>query len=328
MGIGDFAESVSENWKVILITSLVMLVVVVAGAIIFFFMSLQPEDQVMVPNIVGKNLDAAIIELQEKELNARLQLRYSDNPADEGTVLEQRPAPGAIIKAGRKVEIVVSNGTVMNKVENYVGKNVHEVKQDLQVLFTSGSKNLVVLNEPYNYKFDNAPSGTILAQDPPAGTEISRRTVLSFVVSKGPENEIVAMPSLMNANLNQVYASMANTKLVFNFTMSENENRKAAQVVEQSRQESESLKAYSRVDIRLEVPKTREQLYGVYAIDLPAYPYPVDVVVDVVNPNGERTQLVHCKHPGGSFTFPYGLSKGSILVLTVLGREVQSTTIE
>lgn len=328
MGLGNFAESISENWKVILATSLIMLFIVIAGAVIFFFMSLEPEDKVMVPNIVGKDLDSAIIELQAKELNARLQLRYSDNPADEGTVLEQKPGPGSIVKAGRKIEIVVSNGTIMTHVDNYVGKNVHEVKQDLQVLFTSGSKNLIVLNEPYNYKFDKAPSGTVLSQDPAPGTEISERTILNFVVSKGPENEVVAMPNLVDANLNQVYAAMANSKILFDFTVSEIENANSANVIEQSQVEGTSLKAYSHVDINIAIPEESDTIYGVYAIDLPSYPYPVDVVVDVVNPNGERTQLVSCKHPGGSFTFPYGLSKGSILVLTVLGREVQNTTIE
>ena len=89
MGLGSFAESVSENWKVILITSLVMLFVVIAGAVIVFFLALMPADRVMVPNIVGKDLNSAIIELQGKELNVRLQLRYSNNPDDEGSVLEQ-----------------------------------------------------------------------------------------------------------------------------------------------------------------------------------------------------------------------------------------------
>ncbi|MEL3907870.1 MAG: PASTA domain-containing protein [Treponemataceae bacterium] len=328
MGLGNFADSVSENWKVILITSLIMLFVVVAGAILVFFISLNPADQVMVPNIVGKDLNSAIIELQAKELNIRLQLRYSTSATDEGTVLEQNPSPGAIVKAGRKVEVVVSNGTIMSQIEDYVGKNVNEVKQDLQVLFTSGSRNLIVLNEPYNYKFDTAPSGTILSQDPPAGTDIVGRTVLTFVVSKGPENEMVAMPSLIGANLNKLYETMSNTKLLFNFSENITDTAENAKVVAQEKNEGESLKAYSRVDVKLEVPNTTKHLYGIYAIDLPAYPYAVDVVVDVINPNGERTQLLRCKHPGGSFTFPYGLSQGSILVLTVMGKEVQTTTLE
>lgn len=328
MGLGSFAESVSENWKVILITSLVMLFVVIAGAVIVFFLALMPADRVMVPNIVGKDLNSAIIELQGKELNVRLQLRYSNNPDDEGTVLEQKPGPGSIIKAGHKVEVVVSNGTVMTQIGNYIGKNVNDVKQDLQVLFTSGSKHLVVLHEPYNYKFDNAPSGTILSQDPPACTDIVGRTVLTFVVSKGPENEMVAVPSLIGANLNKLYETMANTKLRFNFTQNVSDSAETATVVQQAQDEGTSLKAYSRVDVTLEVPNDTKQLFGIYAIDLPAYPYAVDVVVDAINPNGERTQLLHCKHPGGSFTFPYGLSKGTILVLTVLGKEVQTTTIE
>lgn len=327
MGLGDFADGISENRKVILITSLIMLFIVVAGAVIVFFVALQPADQVMVPNVVGKDLNSAIIELQAKELNARLQLRYS-NSSDEGTVLEQKPQPGSIVKAGRKVEIVVSNGAVMNSVENYIGKNVEEVKQDLNVLFTSGSKNLVVLHEPYNCKFDNAPSGTILAQDPAPGTEIQGRTVLTFVVSKGPENENVSMPQLVGAHLSQLYSAMANARLVFQFTATDNDSAESVTVIEQSAAEGETLKAYSPVAVRLELPKKSKELCGIYAIKLPTYPYPVDVTVDVVNPNGERTQLVKVKHPGGNFTLPYSLGKGSILILTIMGKEVQTTTIE
>lgn len=328
MGLGSFAESISNSWKVILITSLVMLFVVVAGCVIVFFLALQPADQVMVPNIVGKDLNSSLMELQAKELNVRLQLRYSDTPGDEGTVLEQSPRPGAIVKAGGKVDVVVSNGTIMTQVGNYVGRNILEVEQELDVLFTSGSKNLVLINNTYNYRFDNAPSGTILAQEPAAGTDISERIVLNFVVSKGPTGEMVAMPSLTGAGLNSLYSFMANTKLLFDFNAVETDGIENLVVSRQERAEGESLEAYSRVLVHIDMPKQENLLYGVYAIDLPSYPYPVDVAVDVINPNGERTQLVSVKHPGGSFTFPYGLPKGSILVLTVLGKQIQSTVIE
>lgn len=328
MGLESFSEKIEKNAKVILTTSFIMLVIVVAVAIIFFFYALQPADQVMVPNVVGKELNTALLELQARELNARLQLRYSNNADDEGTVLDQRPGPGSIVKTGRKVEIIVSNGTVAFEVEDYVGKNIQEVKQNLQVVSTSASRYPIILNEPFNYKFDEAPSGTILSQDPPAGTEIKARTVFSFVVSKGPENEMAPMPALTGANLNKLYEIMANTKLRFNFSMDKVESAGAPTVVNQAQEEGSSLNVYSYVDVKLEAPEDGKRIYGVYSIDLPNYPYPLDLAVDVINLNGERTQLLSCKHPGGNFTFPYGLSKGSILVLTVLGKEVQTISIE
>ncbi|PIE98335.1 MAG: penicillin-binding protein [Treponema sp.] len=329
MGLKNFSDRISDNWVTILVTSLIMFFVVAATAIIVFFVALQPADQVMVPNIVGKDLNSAVIELQAKELNTRLQLRYSDDPNDEGLVLEQKPGPGAIVKAGRKVEIIVSNGTVMNSIANYIGKNVEEVKQDLSILFTSGSKHLVVVQEPHMYRFNNAPPGTILEQNPPPETELHGKTTISFVVSKGPKREVIAIPELKGMALNKVYATMANTKLIFNFSLEESAEYEKATVVSQSEPEGTSLQAYSKVAVKIGVPKrnNKKLIYGVYSIDLPVYPYPLDISLDMVSPNGDRSQLVICKHPGGRFSVPYGVEKGSILVLTVLGKEVETTEV-
>lgn len=329
MGLGDFSEGVAGNGKVIFFTSLFMFIVVVLSAIIVFFVALKPADQVMMPNVVGKELNVALLELQAKELNSRIQLRYSDNPDDEGLVLEQKPAPGAIVKAGRKIHLVISNGAVMNKIENYIGKNVDEVKQDLQVLFTSGSKYLVVVHEPYMYKFNSAPAGTILEQDPKPDSELRGRTVLKFVVSKGPENEVVAVPDLINANLNKLYDSMGKTNLIFDFTMEKSATIDEASVSYQANEAGASLKAYTKFPVKIVVPEKPKGslVYGIYAIDLPAYPYPLDLSIDAVGVNGERTQLMSCKHPGGRFTFPYGVQKGTILVLNVLHKEVQTTEV-
>ena len=60
MGIGDIADDISGNGKTIVITSLVMLIVFVAVSTLVFFISLKSAEQVMVPNVVGKDLPEAL----------------------------------------------------------------------------------------------------------------------------------------------------------------------------------------------------------------------------------------------------------------------------
>ena len=67
MGIGDIADDISGNGKTIVITSLVMLIVFIAVSTLVFFISLKSAEQVMVPNVVGKDLPEALLDLQARK---------------------------------------------------------------------------------------------------------------------------------------------------------------------------------------------------------------------------------------------------------------------
>jgi len=138
MRLDNISDSIEGNGKVIVITSLVMLLFFVLISTIVFFMSVKTADQVLVPNIEGEKFEDAVLKLQVKELYPRLQLRFSDNPEDAGKVLEQSPPAGTIVKAGKRINIVVSSGAVLDRVENYVGKTLSEVQQHFASLFTAG----------------------------------------------------------------------------------------------------------------------------------------------------------------------------------------------
>jgi beta-lactam-binding protein with PASTA domain len=175
-----------------------MFILSVAGLVIFvgiiavsvFFIAVRGEEQVMVPDVVGKELTAALLELQVKELYPRLQLRYSQTSMDRGIILEQEPRPGTIVKAGRRIHLVVSQGVVLNRVENFIGRSIDQVRMDIQTINASaGGIPLLVIREPVMYIFSGENPGIILEQKPESGTNISASTTLEFVVSRGRENE-------------------------------------------------------------------------------------------------------------------------------------------
>ena len=67
---------------------------------------------------------------------------------------------------------MVSRGVVVDKVENYVGQNIDDVKMHLQTLFSTSARPLLSLKEPAMYRFSTENAGTILEQKPTPGTEI------------------------------------------------------------------------------------------------------------------------------------------------------------
>ena len=318
-------KKIEDNASVIILTSFVMLVVVVLMSVIVFFVYLKTEDQVLVPNVEGSTLEDALLELQAKELYPRLQLRFSDDPLERGRVLSQSPTAGTVAKAGRRITLVVSRGTVIEQVDNYVGKNIKDVKNLFASIFTSNSKKLLVIKEPYMYRSDEAPEGTIIEQNPPAGTEISSTIEIEFVVSKGNEVEEIQVPNFLDMNLERLYQAMATIPLNFSFVSGKSEDVPFPCVVEQSITQDEKVAPYSTIQLTLAFPQTQEKdlVFGVYYADLPRYPYPITISCDVVNPDGTKNTIAEFPHYGGAFQFPYYLANGSIVTITALNDAVK-----
>lgn len=329
MGFSDIADSVEGNGKVVIATSLIMLVFVVLVSSIVFFISVKPAEQVLVPNIEGKKLEDAMLELQVKQLYPRLQLRFTDNNKDTGLILEQSPPAGTIVRAGKRINVVVSRGAVINSVGNYVGKTLTDVQQQLATVFSAGHKQLITIREPVMYKHSSIPAGTILEQNPAPETKISENTVIEFIVSKGPENEVVLVPDLQGINLAGLYSAMEKNKLTFKIKVSADPATTAPIVRGQTPAADSSAEAYSSLNITLNVPeKGGELIYGIYSPRLPKYPYPVKISLDAVYPDGKREELVSFRHTGGNCDLPYAVPQGTVLLLTVLNKQVQTFEVK
>ncbi len=303
--------------------ALVMFLVMVIVAVLVFFLALRGEERTMVPDVRHMDLADALVKLQQRELYPRLTLRFTDNPLDRNLVLEQSPPPGSIVKAGRRINLVVSRGAVLDRVEDYSGRNIDDLKLYLQGI-SATTKTLVSIREPPLYIFDNSAPGTILDQEPKPGTEISGPTVLDLVVSKGPESRNIAMPSLIGLSMREMASKASTIPLVFSYKMrSAHEKETPGTVVEQSVQPDTNLKQFDSVQITIATPEARKGFVsGVFEYSLPGYPYVVPVGLDVISPDGTRNSIYSVKHPGGVFSAPFSVQTGSVLVLMVSGAEV------
>jgi beta-lactam-binding protein with PASTA domain len=326
-GVNSYFDKLNSSLKVFVITALLFVLAAILAAAAAFFSIMTRSERVLVPDLVGKELSEALVEMQNRELFPKVQLRYSNVPGDKGVILEQTPESGAVVKAGRRINLAVSRGVVIEEVEDYVGQNFDDVRIRLQALFSGSARPLIALAAPL-YEPDIADAGTILQQNPPAGTAITDPIIVTLVVSRGPQYERTKVPYLVGMSVNDVLQLLARTKIIFDFTARTAEpDEKAGTVVTQDAIRSEYAANYSRFQAVFAFDSGGgDTVSGLFSTRLPDYPYAIPVQLDVNTSDGSTFTLLSFSHPGGNFTVPYTAPRGSELVLKVAGREEAKQT--
>ena len=323
----SFYEKLQSSIPALIITVISAFVLMILICCAVFFINVKGAEKVLVPNVVGKKWDEAFIEMQIKELYPKINLRYSETPGDEGTILDQSPKAGAIVKGYSRVSLVVSRGVIVDSVGDYIGQNVDELELKLQALF-AGQRPLITLATP-EYKPDQSEAGTILEQDPPAGTYISSPVTVQLVVSRGPNYENTKVPNLIGQSINDLLQTISRSKLVFDISgHTVTEDEVAGTVVSQQSFDSEYVRNYSRMTVEIALPKNSdENVYGVFNAQLADYPYPVPMKLDAKPAEGDAYTLVTFSHPGGNVTIPYSVPHGTTLLLKVSDKVVARQTV-
>jgi beta-lactam-binding protein with PASTA domain len=324
-------EYVANHLKLFISMAAGLLVFVGIIAVSIFFIAVRGAEQVMVPEVRGKELTEALLDLQVKELYPRIQLRYSHSAQDKGMIMEQDPRAGTIVKAGRRIRLVVSQGVMISKVENYVGRNIDDVRMDLQTLITSsGGAPLLSLKEPLIYDYSPEPPGAILRQKPEPGTDISGPLTLELVVSQGPENALVTVPQLTGLTITEALDQIGRTGINFAFTLREiRQGEPGETVIFQTPPADTSEPANTPVQLTATVPAFlgEGEIFNIFRYTIPENPYPLSVRLEALLPTGERIRLISVEYSGGEFTVPYRLPAGSTLILSMLNREIYRETV-
>lgn len=321
--------------NMIIYSSLAAVALMLVIAIITFVITLDSKELTMVPDMNGMDLANAIIDLQEKALYAEVQLRYSSNMSDKGTILGQDPNQGTLVKAGTRVLLKVSKGASIEKLQDYTGWNLIELENHLKSLVTSYGP-LLKLNKPYIYVYNDEQPGTILEQKPLPGTEITILTDLSIVVSKGPEGSLTLVRDYEGTGWQRaLQLAIADG---FPFTISSRQvqgGEVPGMVISQSPSAESQVPSDTVRQIYITEPVEIEQgyIFGILEKELPVYPVKVPVEVESITPGGVTTTLAKLYHSGGLLTVPYIVADGSTLTVSINGEEkirevVRSLTIE
>ena len=303
------------------LTVLVCGVLVVSG-LIAFFVAVRGEEETLIPNVVAEDLLAAISMLQEKSLAPRVEGRVSSEH-DKWTVIEQEPEAGTLVKAGRPVLLVVSRGPIIDRVGDYVGRDLDEVRLELQTVFAS-YRELIKIKEPVARVSDAAAAGTILAQNPAPETPIDGVVVLELVVSKGPMGDLIELQNYVNRPFQVVRDELAALNLPFVFRVrAAGEGEAAGSIVSQSPTAGQEIPYSSILQLEMTAPAEvpEEMAFGLLEASLPDYPILVDLRLEVITAT-DRREILAMKHPGGPISIPYLVAADSQLVLSMFDDEI------
>jgi beta-lactam-binding protein with PASTA domain len=323
----------ANHLKLFVSMAIGLLVFVGLIAVSIFFIAVGGAEQTMVPDVRGKELTGALLELQVKELYPRISLRYSQSSLDKGQILEQDPPAGAIVKAGRRIRLVVSRGVLINTVEDYRGRDINDVRMDIQALFAEANPSslpLLSLKEPLIYEYSAEAPGTILQQKPEPGEGISGPTALEFVVSRGPENAVVTVPNFTGLTIPAAIAELSRSGVDFVFSLRPGRGGEEGEmVVYQDPAAETQIPANTPVKLLVSSPSEvpEGEIFGLFSYTIPKNPYPLELRLEALLPGGGRTELINVLYRGGNFTVPYRLPPGAVLILSMLNRELYRETL-
>ena len=167
---------------------------------------------VTMPDLKGLPSKSAELKLQSLGLDMSVREERYSSTAPYGAVLEQSLEPGATLKRGRTIAVVVSIGDKVLTVPQLVGSpSSRQARLLLEQNGLSTGRTAFVVSDQ--------PADTVLAQSPEAGQHATRGDGVSLLVSLGPETVCRLMPELRGRSLDEARALAGRMGLVLRKVM-------------------------------------------------------------------------------------------------------------
>ena len=189
-------------WGIQWTAALVVFLAVMAGAAYYVFMvTLEGGEPVQVPNIVNLPRDEAAARLAEQGLSVGKEETIPHDSVPRFHIISQRPAPGRVVRTGRKVYLTVSGGKDFLIAPSLEKRPLDDVREELaSSQFRLGSVSRIPSSSPRNI---------ILAQDPPPGESIEKSSNIHLLVSDGDAQYKDYMPDLRSKPISDITGLLA-----------------------------------------------------------------------------------------------------------------------
>jgi serine/threonine-protein kinase len=172
------------------------LLVGLAGASAYLSLTfiIRSQDTVVVPELVGRHVVYALEVLSDLGLNTRVRGSEFNPGAPKHSVLFQDPTPGAEIKKGRDVRLILSKGPETLVMPNITGLTSQQARLILE-------ENGLCLGHLSRVFSPRMFADGVLAQVPAAGSSVRHDRCADLLVSAGPRPAAYAMPDLTGLGL-------------------------------------------------------------------------------------------------------------------------------
>ncbi len=260
----------------------------------FFFQDLfVASPEITVPDLVGKMIDDVKNNERYKDFELIEGETKESDVYVEGTILEQSPESGALVKEGASITVTVSSGSTVIQMPDLVGKSWRQAQEDLKKAL-EGS--IIYSIETFYLVSENAAEGSVISTEPESGARLRTGANITVVISKGANLTIVEVPDVVGLAREQAVSSLTGRGLVVG-TVTEVENEaEAGRVVFQSYAPGSEVEKGAIVDLQVSLGPT--------AVTPPPTPPPPTAPAETTTPddggdNLGRTVTVNIPLPIG-----------------------------
>lgn len=195
---------------------------------------------VVVPNVVGLTQDEAEEMLKAEGLEVEVK-EASEQGTETGVVVRQDPVAGMEVKKGRVIRIWVNKGPGSVWLPDLTGAEEREATLALE---GRGFK-VKVTRENH----DSVPAGYVIRQFPAGDSNQPKGSEVTLVVSKGPVEKEVIVPSVVGLNVDQAETALGAVELSLGKVTEKPSDQDKGVIIEQSIAPGTSVKKGTTIDV-------------------------------------------------------------------------------
>ncbi|OGU33759.1 MAG: hypothetical protein A2068_02910 [Ignavibacteria bacterium GWB2_35_6b] len=165
------------------------------------------SEEIVVPDLVGKDKNEAVEILEDLGLNPILQEPRFDERFKKDRVIYSNPRPGVKVKENRRVYLAISEGKPQIRMPLLTGKTLRDAQVTIERLG-------LVLGTAEETRSE-LPANTVIEQDYSEGRPLSKGAVVNLKVSIGPEVGMIRVPSLLGKSLKEAEGILRTHSLKF-----------------------------------------------------------------------------------------------------------------
>ncbi|MER2121584.1 MAG: Stk1 family PASTA domain-containing Ser/Thr kinase [Solibacillus sp.] len=247
-----------------------LLVLLTIGAVVAAV--LLTPNRVVVEDVTDMTVEEAIRILEEQGFVIGEQEERNNEEIESGNIIETNPQAGREREKGTTVDLIVSIGKEMTKMEDFIGKQRDDVMDTLEEF------NSYDFREEYSSEH---AAGEIIAQTPEAGEEIHvNETDVVLTVSRGQEQVTVRDLMAFNKANRSEYEKSSGFKV--NVTGEEYSDKPAGEVISQSPKAGTKLEKGSTINVVISKgPKAKQEKFYTNTIEIPYEPFEEGVEQEV-----------------------------------------------
>ena len=230
--IEEQEETKEKSGKAIIILGIIVAIIIIASIIIMITIPKTSKvKEITVPDVSKLTIAAAESKLKELgfEINEEREEKTSKE-IEEGYVIGTNPPQGVSRKKGTAITLIISAGENGIEIENYVGKNFHEVKGKLEAY---GIKVVAESKDIEKDEKDTVKENQILEQRPIAGTKLIEGDTITLIIP----NLIVKYPNFVEEKWTKdaIEKFCKEYEISVNFEEEETDTYKDGTVIKQDR---------------------------------------------------------------------------------------------